>query len=204
MAGQALLAVALIGVLLAGVTAYAMNMGIMGPQEGREAYGMHGEGRYGRGENYHEGIQGMDSYERAGTGHEGVAAMPMMGHMGGYGYMHEECEEMMKEHGIDVNRDLVTIEGIIVGAEDYGDVLKVRVGDETIYAKIVGVYVEPETGYMVSGHWIFESIEKALDESSGVEAKITGTKAHAAIIALGMEVESLGTYESPALFDENH
>ena len=204
MASQVLLAIALVGVLLAGVTAYAMGMGMMGSQED---HGVN-EREYGeRAGAYNEEMMGMRSYEEMGARY-GVESMPMMGYMSGYDYMHEECEEMMKEYGMEheigPSRNLVEIEGVIVGVDDYSDVLEVRVGNDIVYVKVVKMYVEPGTGYLVSGHWVFETIEDALNETDNIKVKITGIETHEAVVALGIEVDGIGTYESPALFDKNN
>ncbi|MCE4612323.1 MAG: hypothetical protein F7C07_00615 [Desulfurococcales archaeon] len=204
MASQVLLAIALVGVLLAGVTAYAMGMGMMGSQED---HGVNERGYVERAGSYSEEMMGMRSHEETGAGY-GVETMPMMGYMGGYGYMHEECEEMMEEYGMEheigPEMSLVEIEGVVVGVDDYSDVLEVRVGNDIVYVKVVKMYVEPGTGYLVSGHWVFEAIEDALNETDSIKVKITGIETHEVVVALGIEVDGIGAYESPALFDKNN
>ena len=186
----------LAGVLLAGVTAYAMGMSMGHGGAPMEAVP-------GNGQDSHENEDMM-----GGMGGSEEDHMPMMGYSGDYMGMHGECEEMMEEywasHEESPSRDLVEVSGEIVGAEDYANVLEVSTEEGIVYAKLARVYVDTSTGYLVSGYWLFEEIEKSVDDVGGLKARIVGIEAHDAIIVLGIDVEGLGLYETPKLYDRNN
>ncbi|BAN89916.1 hypothetical protein [Aeropyrum camini] len=156
------------------------------------------------------GMGGMDDHDEPyGDEHgEGCPMMEymedMMGMQGpwhggpgmpwgmGYGFMDQDSME----------EALAEVEGVVVNALDRYNAIVVDTGERTVRAKILPVYIDAENGYMVSGAWIFENIEKAVeDRGEEVNVKLTIFRGGMGGAAVAIEVEGIGTFVFPALYD---
>ncbi|BAA79566.1 hypothetical protein APE_0596 [Aeropyrum pernix K1] len=113
---------------------------------------------------------------------------------GGMGYVFMDQDSMEEA--------LAEVEGVVVNALDRYNAIVVDTGDGTVRAKILPAYIDVENGYMVSGAWIFENIEKAVeDRGEEVSVRLTIFRGGAWTAAVAIEIDGVGTFVFPALYD---
>ena len=104
--------------------------------------------------------------------------------------MMEEMHEMMEYGMMDDGMATVSIQGTIVGGED--GLLLVDTGDGIVEVKMLPVYVDDETGYLVSGLWL----QNRIAESAGSTVTIEGVGSGGFVVAWEIDAEGLGSYTS--------
>ncbi|MEB3788181.1 MAG: hypothetical protein GSR78_05435 [Desulfurococcales archaeon] len=138
-----------------------------------------------------------------GMGNMGPGGQAPMAQPGGMGMMDddhdgmmcsdkmmEEMHEMMEYGMMDDGMATVSIQGTIVGGED--GLLLVDTGDGIVEVKMLPVYVDDETGYLVSGLWLQDRIAGA----TGSTVTIEGVGSGDFVVAWEIDAEGLGSYTS--------
>ncbi len=201
---RALVAVLLAAVIIgaAGYSLGALAHGTTGTSQPQTApTSTPGMGSWGMG-------GGMMGNGMMGAGQAGPMAQPgvqPMGQMGDAGHNGMMCDEGMMGSGMmgpgmgmEVDMASASVEGTVVGVEN--GLLVIETGDGTVQVKVLPVYVDPETGYLVSGYWILDKIAEATGDSITVEGPGSGDF----IVAWEISVGGMKTYTSPMMLETSH
>ncbi len=100
------------------------------------------------------------------------------------------------------NVALESINGTVVETIDRGNLIVVETDDgETITVKILGTYIDVDTGYLTSGVWLFEQIDDRIDAGENVSVSVIGVGIKKVTPALGITIDGVDTYMTPMLYD---
>ncbi len=192
-------------VMAIGVVAYSHGMGgLAGTQGSSEQYGPMG-GMMG----------GMHNDMGAKEGQMGGMG-GQMGSQTSYEDMEEMCHEYMEEymygyymdedpmHGDDyvTNVRIVKKNVTIVDAIDRGNILVVSDEDGNTYrVKMMHTYIDTDTGYLMSGVWLFEEIEDMTDNNMSIDATILVAGYRGRGVLLGITIDGLGSFMMPMAYD---
>ena len=199
-------------VLAIGVVAYSHGMG--GPASTQGPSGQYGPmgGMGGMGPMMGGGMMGgMDN--GMGARESPMGGMDeQMGTPTGYEEMEEMCHEYMygydmdegAMHDDDYARNVRIVEEnvTIVDAIDRGNILVVSDEDGNTYrVKMMHTYIDTDTGYLMSGVWLFEEIESMIDSNMSVDATVLVAGYRGGGVVLGITVEGLGSFMTPMAYD---